>query len=208
MKPQLLNFLLFLPIITFAQDSTFPDVKGDKESFSKLNDRNIKLELAQFTSAGSNENPKITSLIEVPLGKYGANYSIFQKDSVLFKIEKSKFSKANHKIKYFQQYALTIDNKPIWGKDGDLPKEQIRSVFVTIGSDTILIPQSAFSDLYEPSLTWKEGKETVGLLRVYASRDRRRYYIYMENGDGAGFYEATLIIRNKKYLRRVIDYGF
>jgi len=208
MKLKILACILFIPFLVLGQVSNFPDVKGDKESFSKLKDKSIKSELAQFTDEGSNNHPRITSLFEIPLQKYSNNFSIFQTDSILIKIEKSKFSKAKHKIKYFEESAITIDNKPIWGKDGDLPKEQISSIFVKIGLDTIRIPKTAYNDLYEPNLTYKEGNETVGFLRVYASLNRSRYYIYMQNGDGAGFYEVTLIIDHNRYLKRVIDYGF
>jgi hypothetical protein len=182
-----------------GQDIIFLD-KGDKESFSKLKDKTIRKEVATFTDAGSVEKKPNIKLSELPLSKTATTYSIFAKDSIFFKITVAKFNKANHKIKYKSTYAVEIDNKPIWGKDGDLPKMQISSIFVKIGKDTIIIPKSAYSDLFEPSLT--------GMLNVYYSKDRKRFYIAMGNGDGAGFYEATLIIQDKLYWGRVLDTGF
>lgn len=198
--------LLFL--FCSAQDVVIPDFKGDKESFARLKDKTIRKEIATFTDAGADENRSKLKLNELPLAKFADTYSTFEKDSIVFKITKSKFNKAKHKITTMGNQIVKIDNKPIWGTDGELPKEQISSIFVKIGKDTILIPRSAYCDLYEPSMKWKEGTESVGNLWIYYSKDNKRFYIAMANSDGAGFYEATLIIKNKKYAGRVLDDGF
>jgi hypothetical protein len=33
-------------------------------------------------------------------------------------------------------------------------------------------------------------------------------YVYMLNRDDTGSYEITWVIQDRKYLRRVLDYGF
>ena len=79
---------------------------------------------------------------------------------------------------------------------------------MSIGTDSVLIPSSAYADLFEPTIRVKESNNEHGNLTIYYSNDRTRFYINMQNGDGAGFYEATLIIKDKKYYGRVLDTGF
>ena len=191
-----------------GQDLTIPDYKGEKESLSKVKDKIIRREIASFTEAGSEEPKSNIELKKIPLIKFGTNYSTFGKDSILIKLTVGKFMKANHKIKYLGNYATKIDNKPIWGTDGELPKQQINSIYVKVGVDVIIIPRTAYQDLYEPSLSWKESDKIIGNLRIFRSKDKNRIYIAMPNSDGAGFYEATLIIMNGKYFGRVLDDGF
>jgi len=200
--------ILLFSVASNGQDNTFPDYKGDKESLSKVKDKTIRREVASFTEAGSEEPKSNVTLKEIPLTKFGTNYSIFQKDSVLVKLSIGKFIKANHKIKYINDYAVKIDNKPIWGTDGELPRSQINSIYMQIGNDTISIPKYAYQDLFEPGLAWKEKNKTVGNVAVYYSKDKTRFYIAMSNSDGAGFYEATFIIKDKKYFGRILDNGF
>jgi hypothetical protein len=191
-----------------GQDIVIRDSKGESENFSKLKDKIIRQEIATFTIAGAKENNLQLKLRQLPLKKYGDDYSTFEKDSIIIKLTVGQFIKANHKIKYIGGEAVKIDNKPIWGTDGELPKEQINSIYVRIGKDTVIIPKSAYQDLFEPSLKWKEANEIKGHLWVYYSKGQKRFYIAMSNSDGAGFYEATLIIKNKKYYGRVLNTGF
>lgn len=200
-------FFLLVSTNVFCQNN-FPNLHGDTETFDKLKNKTLRSELAVFTDAGSAMIKNNVRLTEIPLKKYSETYSLFELDSVKFKIVIGKFNKTAHKIGYINGEVYKIDNKSFYGTDGELPKNQINSISVIIGLDTIKIPKMAYNDLYEPSLTWKERNETIGTLRIYSSLDRKRFYIYMENSDGAGFYEATLIIREKKYIGRVVDAGF
>jgi hypothetical protein len=44
--------------------------------------------------------------------------------------------------------------------------------------------------------------------KVFVSPDKKKVYIYMLNRDNLGSYEVTWVIQDKKYLRRVVDFGF
>lgn len=154
--------------------------------------------MATFTIEGSDENNPTLKLKEIPSVKSGKTYSIFHKDSIKVIITTGNFDKSKRNILYIDKYVVKIDNKPFWGTDGGLPTKTIKSVQAIIGKDTIPIPKSKFNDLYNPNLSGT----------VYISSDKSRLYIYMINSDGAGGYEVTWIIQNKKYLRRVIGYGF
>jgi hypothetical protein len=75
--------------------------------------------------------------------------------------------------------------------------------------DTVVVPPAAYTDLYEPHFYYtneKGNKKTY--CAVYVSADKRNYYIYMLNGEGAGRYEVTWVIQDKHYLRRVVDWNF
>lgn len=194
-------FIVFttLSITCFGQEVAIPDYRGDKESFKKIKDKILRKELATFTIEGSNGNKPSLELKQVPLIKSDQRYSLFQKDSFQVIITTGTFNKSKHKIQYVDKYVVKIDNKPFWGTDGGLPTRTINSVYIIIGKDTISIPTTKMNDLYNPNLF---------ATNVYFSRDRKRLYIDMINSDGAGGYEVTWIIQDKKYSRRVIGYGF
>jgi hypothetical protein len=204
----LLILILLFSTYVSGQDNVIPDYKGEKESFSKLKDKTIRKEIATFTDAGSKEADPKLKLKGLTLIKSGASFSTFLRDSIYVSMTIGKFHKEFHKIKYIDKLAVKIDNKAIWGTDGELPKKQINSILVIINNDTINIPKSAYDNLYEPGLAWNEPDRLGGTLKVYYSHDKSRTYISMSNSDGAGYYEATLIIKEKKYFGRVLDTGF
>lgn len=208
MKRLIICFLTLVSLSAFAQDEVIPDLYGNKESLDKLKDKTLKAELATFTDAGSNIKSETARVTGIPLTKYSDTYCIFEEESAKFKIVTGNFNRSLHKYTAINGDTIKIDNKPFFGTDGELPTKQINSIFVIIGSDTVKIPKIAFTDLCQPSMSWKEDNETVGFLRVYSSVDKKRFYIHMQNSDGAGYYEVTFMIRNKKYVGRVIDYGF
>jgi hypothetical protein len=110
---------------------------------------------------------------------------------------------------YDEKYLVKIDNKPFYGSFGKLPKTTIEKVVVIMNNDTIPVPPTAYADLYNPSFTYRDASGTQRTLNsVYLSNDKRKVYIYMLNKDEAGSYEVTWVIQDKKYLRRVVDYGF
>jgi hypothetical protein len=76
-----------------------------------------------------------------------------------------------------------------------------------VGKDTVPIPPTAYADLYDPKFSYSDGGETRTRNGVYLSNDKHTFYIYMFNNDNGGS-EYTWIIRDKQYLRRVIDFGF
>jgi hypothetical protein len=71
------------------------------------------------------------------------------------------------------------------------------------------IPPAAFSDLYEPRFSFSGDGATRTRNAVYMSADKftHTYYIYMLNVENKGS-EFTWVIRDKQYLRRVVDFGF
>ena len=196
--------------LSFAQDENIPTYHNKRESLSKMTERDIRADLATFTLAGVDESVgKQSTLAPAPVTDYSNNFVQFSKDNLQIKIISGKFDQSKHKIQYYDKYVARIDNKAFYGIDGVMPKKTIESVFVIAGKDTINIPSTAFSDLYEPVFC---GPNNGGQIKcncaIYISNDKRRIYIYMLNSSGKGGYEVTWVLQDKQYLRRVIDYGF
>ena len=78
-----------------------------------------------------------------------------------------------------------------------------------MGKDTVIIPPAAYGDLYNLNFTYRDKSGTERTANgVFFSKDNNRMYIYLLSRDATGSYEVTWVIENKKYLRRVVDYGF
>ncbi|HSZ84551.1 MAG TPA: hypothetical protein VK787_00885 [Puia sp.] len=131
MKLIISYLFLLLSINAFCQDS-FPDLHGDKETFDKLKNKTLRLELAVFTDAGSKMKKNSVRLTEIPLKNYSETYSLFEHDSVKFKIVIGKFNRTVHKIGYIDGEVYKIDNNAFYGTDGEIPKNQINSISAII----------------------------------------------------------------------------
>ena len=83
--------------------------------------------------------------------------------------------------------------------------EGVRAVIVD--KDTIPIPATAYFDLYDPKFSYNENGATRTRNGVFLSNDKHTFYIYLLNIDNKGT-EYTWVIRDKQYLRRVVDFGF
>jgi len=70
------------------------------------------------------------------------------------------------------------------------------------------IPPAAFVDIYNPDFTYADGGVRKTYNGVYVSNNNRNIYIYLLINDGAGGCEVTWILQDRKYLRRVVDFGF
>ncbi len=109
-----------------------------------------------------------------------------------------------------EKHLLRIDNHPYYGgKIGDVPKTTIEAVTVVVDKDTVPIPPAAFSDLYDPKFSFSESGSTRTRNALYLSADKftHTFYIYMLNIENGGS-EFTWVIRDKQYLRRIVDFGF
>ncbi len=143
---------------------------------------------------------KLKSIKKIKLYK---DSCITYNDSISIVIKSSLFNSKRHTLSYEKmgsgkdmfKVLAKIDDKHIWGTDGDLPKECISYIRVIKNKKNILIPKNAFDDLYQPAL------ET---LKVYFA-EHDTVYIEMDNSDGAGYYSVIWIIKNNQYLTRYID---
>ncbi len=105
-----------------------------------------------------------------------------------------------------EQHLLRIDGKPYYGGHyGENPHTTVESVTVVVGKDTVPIPATAYFDLYDPKFSFNESGATRTRNGVFLSNDKHTFYIYMFNIENGGV-EYTWVIRDKQYLRRVVDF--
>ena len=204
--------IIFCSIIhfSFAQDDDIPDYRSKKDNFLKMQEKDIRADLSQFTFGGIGESLTKHKLDALPLIGAQDDAIIFAGDTASVQITTGSFDPTKHKVTWYDdKYAVKLDNHPFWGTENKVPKHTITSVVAIIGLDTVVVPPAAFIDLYEPHLYYTDAKGSKKTYcNVFMSADRRKYYIYMVNGEGTGRYEVTWVIQDKQYLRRVIDWGF
>jgi hypothetical protein len=208
MKVAVLFFLAFCSFNVVAQNDDFPDYRSKKENFQRQRDAMIRNDLATFTMAGIDESMNKLPLKKIPMTVFGNNSIMFEGNGIQVKLQAGGFNEGKHKLNYYEKHLVKIDNKPYYGNYGKMPVTMLQSLTVVIDKDTIAIPPAALADLYDPGFAYKDAS---GVQRsqnsVYLSADNHTIYIYMLNRNNGGT-EVTWIIRDKKYLQRVVDFGF
>ena len=132
------------------------------------------------------------------------NTIVFEGKEIQVVLSTEKFDKSKHSFKYHKEYRDVIekiDGKPFWGTDGNMPKREYKSIEVKIRGKQVSIPQSAYSDLYQPNLY-------TDLNFVYYDKDSDILYIVANNGDGAGAYMVCWQIEKGVYKGRKIGIPF
>lgn len=209
MRVVLYVILVQISLTSIAQDADFPDYRSKKENFSKMREKEIRGDLAAFAYAGIDESIGKLPLKSIPVTNFGKNFMKFNGNNIQVMITAGLFEPSKHKLSYYEdKHLVKIDNKPFYGNYGKVPASNIESVTVVIDQDTILIPSIALSDLYNPNFTYKDASGvSKSHNAVYLSPDKRNIYIYMLNREAKSSYEVTWVIQDKKYLRRVVDFG-
>ena len=199
---------LITGISAAAQDLDYPDYRSKKDNFSKINDKDIRNDLASFVMAGLDESIGKAQLKTLPVKDYGTYFMTFEDGNIQVTIKTGVFFPTKHKMMYMEKHLVRIDGKPYYGGNyGEPPRATIEAITVVIGKDTVSIPSTAFFDLYDPKFSFNQSGSTRTRNGVYLSNDRHTFYIYMLNIENGGS-EYTWVIRDKQYLRRVVDFGF
>lgn len=200
--------LCFTGVSCLAQDLDYPDFRSKKDNYSKIREQDIRNDVASFALAALDESIGKPQLATVPVKDFGMNFMSFQNDNIQVVIKTGIFNPRKHKLMMSEDHLLRIDGKPYYGGIyGQIPHTTIASVTVVVGKDTVPIPSTAYVDLYDPKFSYSEGGETRTRNAVYLSNDKHTFYIYMFSNDNGGV-EYTWVIRDKQYLRRVVDFGF
>jgi len=209
MKTFILILFLIQGFMCFAQNDDFPDSRSKKDNFSKMREKELRNDLSTFTIAGIVESMGKLPLKSIPVKNYSNSFIEFEGNSVRVTVRSGIFEPAKHKLAYYdEKHLVRIDNKPYFGNYGKIPGRTIESVTVIIDKDTVSIPPAAFSDLYNPTFLQKDASGALKSFNgVYLSPANRAVYIYMLNKENKGSYEVTWVIQDKKYLRRVVDFG-
>lgn len=200
--------LFCLAVNCFAQDPEFNDFRRKNEGFAHVTDKALRNDLASFTFGGLDESIGKGQLKKLPVTAHGTDYITFDSNQIHVTIKAVPFFATKHKLAREGDHVVKIDNKPYFGNYGKVPSAAIGSVSVVVGKDTVVMPESAWAGLYNPQFAYYENGILKTKDQVYLSPDRHTFYIYMMNRDDTGSYEVTWVIQDKKYLRRVIDWGF
>lgn len=209
MRVVLLMLLASVHYWCYAQNDDYPDYRSKKEIFSRIAEKDIRSDIASYSMGGIDESIGKLPLKTLPITGMGNNFISFANNNIQVTITGGKFDATKHKLGYYENnYLVKIDNKPYFGDYGKVPKTTIENVSVVIDRDTVAIPPAAFSDLYNPIFSVTEGGVQKSNNKVLLSADGHRVYVYMLKQESGGSYEVTWVIQDKKYLKRVVDFGF
>jgi hypothetical protein len=206
--------ILFASSSCFCQERDFPDYRSKKEIFARIQEKDVRSDLACFTFGGIDESVGRGKLPGLPVTHYGPKELFFAGKSnnidIQVKITGGIFDESAHKYTYYNKLHLVkIDGRPFYGSYDELPETTIQSVVVVINKDTVVIPATAYNDLFNPEFTYMDKSGVVkSMNNVYLSPDKRTFYIYMLNRKPKANYEVTWVIQDRKYIRRVVDFGF
>jgi len=206
----LLTLAPLIALKTKAQDLDFPDYRSKKDNFSKIRETDIRSDVAGFALAAVDESIGKAQLAAVPVREVGSNFMSLDDGNIQVTVRTGVFFPSKHKMMYAEKHLLRIDNHPYYGGTyGIAPQTTIESITVVVGKDTVAIPSTAYNDLFDPQFSFSQSGSTRSRNGVFLSADKRSntFYIFMLNITGGGS-EFTFVIRNKQYLRRVVDFGF
>jgi hypothetical protein len=210
---KILKAYLFLSIIFFssicqAQNDDMPDTRRKTESFARFHYGTLRADLATFSLAGLTESVGALPLQKINYTSLGNDSITFEGDGIKATVRIAPFDPSKHKLQYDEKYLIKIDKRSYYGNYGQVPKTGIGDVSVIIDKDTVAIPPVAYSDLYNLNFTYSDKGVERTTDAVYKSKDGHTIYLYLFSKDDTGSYEVTWVIQDKKYLRRVLDYGF
>ena len=213
---RLLLLILFVSaaFTSIAQERDYPDYRSKKEMFVRVQEKDIRADMASFAIGGMDESFGKGTLTSLPITKYNQDQITFASNNVGGKsievnIKAGVFDPGKNKLKYYEKHVVKINDKPYFGNYGEMPTTTIKEITVIIDKDTIVVPPSAFADIYDPVFTYTDKSgQTKSYNNVFISPDGHRIYVYLLNRGGDGNYEATWVIRDKQYARRVVDFGF
>ena len=171
---------------------------GTKENWINIDYTKRKQELNAYVY---HDRVKCVSDYEkIPtLSKYD---SVFVKDSIKITISTQPFVRSKYHLTYFKdspKYIQFINGKQYWGRDGEMPTTEYRSIRIILGNKEIVLPKAATDNLYEPS---------IGTAQVNYDRKNDILYIQSSNSDGAGSYKVIWRVEKGIYTDRYIAYGF
>jgi len=200
--------LSYSSISGISQELEFRDYRTKKESFTKIPEKDVRADIASFAVGGIDESIGKLPLTKIGVSRHENNFMSFEGSNIKVIVTTGPFEPSEHKLTKDEDHFVKIDNKPYYGNYGELPNNHIRSVNVLIDKDTISIPAAAYIDLCNVNFTYRDKAGTERSNNgLYLSKDSRKVYIYLLNKAKDGGYEVTWVIQDKKFLRRVLDYG-
>lgn len=185
------------------------DTRNQRESFAKVVQKDVRADVATFAMGGVDESVGKEPLQKISFTALSHDSITFSGDDVKASIHVGAFDPTKHKLDYDEKTLTKIDRKTYYGSYGNIPESNISKIVVIIGGDTVAIPPAAYADIYNPKLSYVDkGGVERSRNAVYKSKDGHKIYLYLFTKDTTGSYEVTWVIQDKKYLRRILNYGF
>lgn len=208
MKQILLVLFLFTVIETFGQKNiNFIDTRRKTESYAKMPTPNLRADLAMFTLAGIGESVAKEELQKLTSTSGDNSQMKFEGNGIQASVKIAPYDSAGHKFMYDDKNLIRIDKKTYFGGYGKLPRTHISEITLIVDGDTVEVPKTAYSDLYNLNLYYYDNGVKRSTNAIYTSKTGHLLYLYLFSKDiNGGSYEVTLIFQNKKFLRRVLDY--
>jgi hypothetical protein len=113
-------------------------------------------------------------------------------DSYKLTIKIGTFDSKKHQITYKNNFIDKIDAAKFGGTDGEMPKMEYQSLKLSREKTDINLPTN---QLFNPNLK---------LTNMYHDKDTNSLYIIAKNSDGAGSYAVLWIIKDGKFLKRIV----
>lgn len=206
------TYLLIVSVVLFstvsqAQNDELPDSRRKTESFDRFHTKDIRSELSAFTLAGIGESTGAPKLEKINYTSVGKDSIVFEGDGIKAEVKIGPFDPSKHKLSYDEKFLVRIDRKPYYGNYGQVPKTEIKSVTLSIRGFNVEIPPAAYSDLFNLHFTYMDKGVERTTDAVYVSKVGQRVYLYLFSKDRTGTYEVTWIIQDRRYVRRILDYG-
>ena len=197
------------PLFSKAQDPDMPDFRSKRESVLKMTEKDIQSDLSTFTMAGIDLFAGQPKLKSIPVASHDNSQITLEEEDLKVQVTAARFDPSKHKLNYIEKYLIKIDGRGYYGGYGTVPKTSVSGVTLITGNDTIVLPPAAYADLHNPEFTYTDNKgQLSSYVSVYRSGDKRKLYIYLLKREPTGSYEVTWVIQDKKYLRRIVDFGF
>ncbi|WP_153798639.1 hypothetical protein [Foetidibacter luteolus] len=199
---QLTSATLFIFFVQICYSQT-------SESYANLPEGTIKREIALFAKSGGKTkqvDSVDTKLTEIKLRRCADDFAFFESGNIV----------ALDKLVSIRSKKITFTNSKVsankrWGMGDHLPVTEVAEVRYIHYKYQLILPDSAIAGLFNPKFCIntkknnKAGKTTISNCRVYQSKDKKRVYIYMLNGENPKQYEVTWVIENSQYCQRIID---
>ena len=199
---------IFLLPVFLCKSQAMTYTRKKNESFLKISQKDIRADVATFTLSVIDESIGKADLQKISFTSMGPNFMAFEGEGIKATVTTASFDPTKHKLDYDERYLIKIDKKPYYGGYGSVPKKYISLVTMMIGKDTVVIPSVAYFDLYNLNFTYTDKGAQRTRNGIYRSKDGHKIYLYLLCKDNTGNYEVTWVIQDKKYFRRVLDYGF
>jgi hypothetical protein len=135
----------------------------------------------------------VTSFEKVGVVTKDSSNAVFKNDSIKITVTSQPFDKTKHKFANG-----LVNGKPMWGCDGNMPREEYKSITVAWGSKKLVLPKAAIDDLFDPH---------VEKMQVNYDKTNNVLYIQTDGSDGAGGYEVIWKVVNDIYKGRYVTIG-